>query len=343
MIKISKIKVSEIAKITGQSTSTVSKKIREFKFQNSLIIKSTNGKKILGLYPDAAEEYLNKFGIFLYSGPSVVLSANICGGVGKTTSVLSLGTALSRICKSDTPIVFVDGDSQGSLTSTFFKEPALDNEPILMDYLDKKVSINDILTNVIDNIWIVKSNLNQALLDKIIAKPKDIKEKMLSFYTEIFKFLGKKTKIFQDHPPQLSNLFASSVCALHQLDTQVLKTIVVPIRGDRFALQGASHIIREVKEIKETFNFQENISINCFFSSLDGRISATKETLEIAKTRDDIAKSLSGCVIRYCGKVPKSIVECNTIYSENKKSKAAEDYQELLSEIFGFKEITENG
>jgi cellulose biosynthesis protein BcsQ len=334
MINISKIKVSELAKIANQSNPTVSKKIREFDFNKDLIIKSTKGSKIIGLLPDAAEEYLEKSGIHLHQGPAVILSANVCGGVGKTTSVISLGTALRRICNRSSPIVFVDGDSQGSLTSTFFKEPALDSEPILMDFLDKKVSIKQILTEMEENIWVVKSNLNQALLDKSIATPRDIKEKMFYFYQAIFNVLGEKTKIFQDHPPQLSCLFASSVCALHQLNNNVLKAIVIPIRGDRFALQGASHIIREVNEIKGIFNFQGNLNMYCFFSSLDGRISATKETLEIAKTREDIARNLSGCAIRYCGKVPKSIVECNTIFAESKKSKAAEDYQELLSEIF---------
>ena len=339
MIKVSKVKVGEIAKMTEQSTPFVSKKIKEFNFDDELVAKSSNGKKIVGLSPNAAEEYLKKVGFSIFSGASVMLSSNLCGGVGKTTSAISLGSALRRVCGTKTPILFVDGDSQGSLTSTFFEEPALDDEPILMDFLEGNASMEEILTPLGENTWLVKSNLNQALLDKVIAKPKDIKEKMFNFYKDVFSFLGNNVKIFQDHPPQLSNLFASSICALHQLNEDVLKAVVIPIRGDRFALQGASHVIRESAEIKETFNFQTDIPIFCFFSALDGRVSATKDTLNIAKTREDIAQRLSNCAIRYCGKVPKSITECKTIFAESKKSKATEDYQELLLEIFKKKEV----
>ena len=119
------------------------------------------------------------------------MSANLCGGVGKTTSILNLGIALRRITTDDTPIVFVDGDSQASFTSIICSFPAEDNEPILINFLEGKVGIDDVLYSAGNNIWIVKSNLNQAFIEKVLSKPQEIKKGMLRFYEAVFEKLGK--------------------------------------------------------------------------------------------------------------------------------------------------------
>jgi len=333
MFKVSQIKISELAKITNSSISMLSKHFK--KYDDTKLTRINN--RIIGISPELAEEYLQETNTKYFYKPSIILSANLCGGVGKTTSIYNLGACLRRITNRNTPIVYVDGDSQGSFTSMVFGKPADDEDPILIDFLEGKASINDVLTEVSENVWFVKSNLNQAWIDKILSKPQDIKKGMLRFYTDIFNKFGNTTKIFQDHTPQLSNLFASSICALNQLDENILKAVIIPIRSDKFAIQGADYILKEVNELTETFSLQDSIDIHCFFSSIDRRVSTTSEALKAAGSKESIMKHLSSVVVRYSSEIPKSIMASTNVYSAGKNNNAAEDYQDLLQYIYGFK------
>lgn len=330
MSHVSHVKISELAKITRTSIPLIS---RHFKKYNEPLITKTNNR-ITGISPEAVEDYLRGIGVTCFYRPAILLSANLCGGVGKTTSIYNLGASLRRITNRNTPIVYVDGDSQGSFTSIVFGEPANDKELILVDFLEGKASIDDILTEMEENVWFVKSNLNQAWIDKVISKPQDIKKAMLDFYQQIFNKLGNNTKIFQDHTPQLSNLFASSICALNQLDNSILKTVIIPIRSDKFAIQGAEYIIREIEELNETFSLKNSINVHCFFSSIDKRVSTTAEAIKLVSSKERIIDRLSSVVVRYCSEIPKSIMSCANVYLSGKNNNAAEDYQDLLEYVF---------
>jgi len=335
-IKVSQFKISEIAKITNQSVPLVSKYFKNFKSEKDV---TRINNRIIGISPDAVEKYLRECGITYFYRPAIILSANLCGGVGKTTSIYNLGACLRRITSTKVPIVYVDGDSQASFTSITCGEPANDNEPILIDFLENKADIEDILTDLGNNVWFIKSNLNQAWVDKVLSKPKDIKKNMLTFYQKIFDKLGPHTKIFQDHTPQLSSLFASSICALQQLDKRILRSVIIPIRSDKFAIQGGDYILQEIEDLTDTFNLPNDIDIHCFFSSIDRRVSTTSEALNVVKTKENILQHLSSVVIRYCAEIPKSIMACTNVYTDGKNNNAAKDYQDLLQYIFSY----ENG
>ena len=329
MLKYCNYKISELAQITGVTSPLIS---RHFKDKdNEHIIRKNN--RVIGLMPEAVEEYLISSGVMPFQS-SITLSANLCGGVGKTTSIYNLGIALRRITNRKTPIIYIDGDSQASFTSIIFGEPAEDKEPILIDFFERKASVDDILTHIKDNIWFIKSNLNQVWLEKTLSKPKEVKEGVLNLYKELFRKFGKKIHIFQDHTPQLSALFSSSICALHQLGSDVIKSVVIPIRSDKFAIQGGDYIIKEMDEIKETFSFNGDIKIHCFFSTIDRRISTTADAFKLAKSHKNIIDNLSSLVIRYCSEVPKSIMSNSNVYSKSASNNAAEDYQDLLLSIF---------
>lgn len=332
-MNIAQIKVKDVARLTNSSAPLIS---RALKKHDASTMTKVN-ERIVGISPEAAEEYLKSAGFNFFYRPSIIFSANLCGGVGKTTSMLNLGASLRRITNRKTPIVFIDGDSQGSLTSAVFGEPAEDSEATLIDYLDGKAGIKDLLVKVNDdNIWFLKSNLNMAWIDKSIRDSKEVKVKMLCFYNDLFKTFGDDIRIFQDHTPQLSSLFASSVCAVCQTNKNMLKAILIPIRSDKFAIQGAEYIIKEIQEICDTFTFKDLPDIHCFFSSIDKRVSTTAAAIKVTSTKQEIVERLSSVVIRYCSEIPKGVMSSSNVYT-GKTNNAAEDYQDLLSYIFSYK------
>jgi hypothetical protein len=183
-------KISELARLMNVSAALVS---RHFNNKNSAHQVTRSNNRIIGISPEAVEQYLKSNGYDYFYRPAVLLAANLCGGVGKTTSIYNLGACLRRLTSRETPIVYVDGDSQGSFTSIVFRQPAADEETLLIDFLEGKAELEEILTEVNHNIWFVKSNLNQAWIDKVLNKPQEIKKGMLRFYEAIFQKLGPQT------------------------------------------------------------------------------------------------------------------------------------------------------
>jgi len=334
---ISEVKVSELSKISEIQKPVIT---RYFKDGFDQLVTRNNGR-ITGISPEAVTQFLLAHGIDYFDRGGVILTGNLCGGVGKTTGTYSLSASARRTHTRIDPIVVIDTDSQASLSKSASGSPARDDELILIDFLEGKAKIEDILTDMGNNVWFVKSNLNQIYMDKILSTPNNIKNKMLHFYKEIFRHLGPKTKIFQDHTPQLSNIFASSLCAISQLDPKFLRAVMIPMRSDDYAIDGAEKMLNEIKELQDTFSLDTSIDIHCYFSSIDRRISTTSEAIKGAKKRDAIINYLSPVVIQYCSEIPKSIQQSSNVYSSGKSNNAAEDYQDLLQYIFSFKKDVE--
>jgi cellulose biosynthesis protein BcsQ len=331
MLDVSNIKISEMQKYVKMSKPGISK---HFKSLGLGVIKNNNNR-IIGITPDASCDFISKNSNFKFNSPSITLTGNLCGGVGKTSSVYNLASAIRRVIKSNSPIVLIDGDSQASLTRIVCGDVASNEEETLIDFFEKKTPIKKLLKNIGDNTYLIKSNLNSAFLDKIINRPSDVKKAMKSLYTSIYDELGGDVKIFQDHTPQLSNLFASSISALNLMPDNIIKNVMIPIRSDDFALQGAKYIISEINEIIDTYNYpRDNIKIHAFFSALDRRISSTGEALKRAMSDNIIKDYLCPIVIRYSSEIPKSILHSENIFSSGRSTNATDDYQDLLQYIF---------
>ena len=118
------LKVSEVAKINKSTTQNAS---RFFSKNSNNLIERKNGR-IISVVPDAVEIFFRTHGLECFYKPSIILSANLCGGVGKTSTIFNMGSFMRKILKIETPILFVDCDSQASLTSLVCNEPASDTE-----------------------------------------------------------------------------------------------------------------------------------------------------------------------------------------------------------------------
>ena len=166
------------------------------------------------------------------------------GGVGKTTTVINLSTALALSGKK---VLIIDLDPQGNATTGLGVTNVDDNKTIY-SALNRNINIaNTIVNTQVKNLHLIPSNVNLAGLEVETADDKrrafildDLLKK--NFETNLNKF----SYIFVDCPPSLNLLTVSSLVAANSL--------LVPLQTEFFALEGVTQLMKTIDRIKDSLN-----------------------------------------------------------------------------------------
>ena len=166
------------------------------------------------------------------------------GGVGKTTTVINLGTALSLQHKK---VLIIDLDPQGNAT-TGFGLSNNDGGKTIYDVLNGNTTIEDTIQDTkIKNLKIISSNVDLSGLEVETARENRraflLKDKLDNF---INSEKNNFSYIFIDCPPSLSLLTVMSLVAADSL--------IVPLQAEFFALEGLSQLTKTIDRVKVKLN-----------------------------------------------------------------------------------------
>lgn len=243
---------------------------------------------------------------------------NIKGGVAKTTSTANFGACLEE--KGDR-VLLVDLDPQSNLTK-LFKAYSMEDVSIADVLLNKNLDIEKVIKKTdFENIDILPSNVTLAFAErKILLDVNRSQQNRLAKALEEIE--DKYDYCLIDCPPALNMITVNALCASDE--------VLVPIKIDKFALDGLEYLLDSIEEIKEEFN--PNLNFKGCFITMDSSTTVNKVIKQELKSvlRE---KMFNTSIHQNIKVVESTFEECPVVFS-SKKARASLNYKDLSKEIF---------
>ena len=196
----------------------------------------------------------------------IIAIANQKGGVGKTTTTISLADALINRGKR---VLLLDLDPQGSLSSYLQLDPDL-VENTTYDLFDKVERIKPKDTGF-EGLSIVGASVGLANIEK---KSASLQGKGLVLNTWLDKQKSHYDFVLIDTPPALGMLMINALAACDRL--------VVPVQTEHLALKGLERMVKVLDMLAKSGRFIDYQIIPTMF---DKRTNASVRTLEFLKNK----------------------------------------------------------
>lgn len=302
--------IPELAAVTGEDTDVL---IEDLGRERLLLLSGNR----FGVPAEEVKEYLLAKGIS-YSFQTIVF-ANMKGGVGKTTSAVSMA---SRAAQYGFRTCILDMDSQGS-ASFFFDMMPEDDDFIFSDiWQNPQDKTMEALKKVDHNLYLLPSSLDNGLLDLNLIKPASQKNAVHDV-CGVLRDNGFDLVIV-DCPPSLGTAVISSICAAD--------TLIIPVCSDAFSRKGLQLVLSEAKSICETFNMSMP-RVRVLFTRFDRRTEmAAKAIMDLA---EEYGENLFSTPIRTTTEFSKVLQKNETIFAHLRKSNAKEDYDRFTRHLLG--------
>ncbi len=175
----------------------------------------------------------------------IISIINQKGGVGKTTTVINLASALSQL---DKKILVIDLDPQGNATTGLGLSNTDQSDQTIYGILNGTMSVLNVIKKTkFRNLDLITSNVDLSGLEVETAGDRDrafiLKSKLTAFLNDSGTLYDY---ILIDCPPSLSLLTVMALVSSNSL--------LVPLQTEFFALEGLTQLMKTIDRIKINLN-----------------------------------------------------------------------------------------
>jgi len=247
----------------------------------------------------------------------IIAVINQKGGVGKSTTVLSLGKALAV---KGFKVLFIDLDAQHNLSYTMkIKDTSTLDITSLELLIGKVKAINAIQHTKQGDI--IASSPSLALADSIIIET----GKEYRLKKALAEIQSNYDYILIDTPPALGILTVNALTAC--------TGVIIPAQADIYSLQGISQLYKTISAVKEYCNPALQV-MGILLTRYNPRTIISRDVADmIENTAMQFQTKLYKTKIRECTAIKESQIKQTDIFDYAQNSNAAIDYTSLANEI----------
>lgn len=242
---------------------------------------------------------------------NVITIANHKGGVGKTTSVATIGVALTLLGKR---VLLVDLDAQQNLSFTLTQNE--DPEKSVYDALVHGDQLP--IVNVRENLDLVPASLELARAEIDLAS-KIARERILKNLLE--DKLKEYDYILFDCPPSLGVVTTNALVASDEL--------YIPLTAEALPLKGLAMLDEVVGEVRKLVN--PNLELGGVFFTRYNNRKLNKDVVEMINQR--YGEKVFKTKIRENISLAEMPLTGQSIFEYESRSNGAKDYMALAEEI----------
>lgn len=252
-------------------------------------------------------------------GPKIIAVANQKGGVGKTTTTINLGAALSEL---GLKILVVDLDPQGNASTGLGIEPE-DREFTTYELLLEDLDLNDVIVDTsTPGLSLIPATVDLSSADiELISNEKRsflLHDALRQRAMDAFGF----DYILIDCPPSLNLLTVNAMVSAH--------SVLVPLQSEFFALEGLSQLMLTIREIRQSANPALRIE-GVVLTMYDNRNNLSQQVESDA--RDNLGDLVFSTIIPRNVRVSEAPSYALPVLSYDSTSKGAAAYRALAAEL----------
>jgi chromosome partitioning protein len=251
-------------------------------------------------------------------GPARVIAlCNQKGGVGKTTSTINLGAALTEFGRR---VLLVDFDPQGALSVGLGVQPHQLERTTYNLLMERSVSIDEVLLKTsVPGMDLLPSNIDLSAAEVQLVN-EVAREQTLA--RALAPVLNDYDFVLIDCQPSLGLLTVNALTAAHG--------VIIPLECEFFSLRGVALLIDTIDKVQQRLN--PNLRLEGILATMyDGRTLHGREVY--SRVLEAFGDKVFDTVISRTVRFPETTVAGEPITTWAPTSNGAVAYRELAMEV----------
>ncbi|PPK60912.1 ParA family protein [Actinokineospora auranticolor] len=253
-----------------------------------------------------------------HHGPARVLAmCNQKGGVGKTTSTINLGAALTEFGRR---VLLVDFDPQGALSVGLGIPAHTLDQTIYNVLIERSVGIRDVVIRTcVDNMDLLPSNIDLSAAEVQLVSEVGREHSLLRTLRPV---LDDYDYILVDCQPSLGLLTVNALAAADG--------VLIPLECEFFSLRGVALLIDTIDKVRDRLNPKLEIT-GILATMFDPRTLHSREVM--ARVVEAFKETVFDTVINRTVRFPETTVAGEPITTWAPRSAGAKAYRQLAREV----------
>lgn len=251
-------------------------------------------------------------------GPARVLAmCNQKGGVGKTTSTINLGAALTEFGRR---VLLVDFDPQGALSVGLGVAPHQLERTVYNVIIDRDVKVDDVIMRTsVPDMDLLPSNIDLSAAEVQLVAEVGREHTLLRVLRPVLDYYDY---ILVDCQPSLGLLTVNALTASDG--------VVIPLECEFFSLRGVALLIDTIEKVQERLNPKLEIS-GILATMFDPRTVHSREVM--SRVVEAFGETVFDTVINRTVRFPETTVAGEPITKWSPRSVGAKAYRGLAREV----------